>query len=76
MTHSNYTADDNRYGMTRSIYDAIRRGHKGAVVIVDENGEVDVTPIGGAEVSIRSATKQEAELGWTKSYENMSRRRI
>ncbi len=67
MTHSNYTADDNRYGMTRSVYDAIRRGHKGAVAIVDENGEVDVTPIGGAEVSVREAT----ETDWLKSYNQM-----
>ena len=38
----------------RNALDAVRKGRRGAVVVVDENGEVEVSPLGGAEVIVNS----------------------
>ena len=46
--------DANTIKSVLQVRDAILKGRKGAVVTIDENGEVSVTPLGGAEVIVYS----------------------
>ncbi len=55
------------------VRDAVKKGKRGVALLFDEQGEMSVVQLGeGPDITVRKASKEEAELGWLKSYEQNS----